>query len=171
MSFGLKNLFTKKKEIPAILSPYGGTLMALEETPDEAFSQKMLGEGFSVDPDRGEAVSPCDGTVSCVFDTGHAIGITGEDGNEYLLHVGIDTVNMGGEGFEPLVKEEEKVKAGQPVLRFDLDLVKAKAPSPVCVLAIGNSTENGVLTLAEKSGSHILPGAKAAYYDRKDEEA
>ena len=93
----LGSLFGKKKDVFA--SPFTGRLCSITETPDEAFAEKMNGDGFMVEPSDGDVFAPADGTVSFVFETRHAMGLTTKDGLEYLLHIGIDTVKLQGKGF------------------------------------------------------------------------
>ena len=112
------------------LAPLEGSLLAIEKVPDSVFAQKIMGDGFAIDPTNGEVTSPVNGTItSFMADTRHAVGITAEDGLEVLIHIGIDTVNLGGEGFIGLVGQDDKVTAGQPLLRVDLEFIRNKVPS------------------------------------------
>ncbi len=115
-----------------------GEVVPLAEVPDQVFSQKMMGDGFAVMPTDGTVVSPVDGKIINVFPTKHAIGIQSAGGHEILIHVGIDTVKLNGQGFEALVKEGDEVKKGQPILRVDLDYVKQNAPSIVTPVIFTN---------------------------------
>lgn len=133
----------KKEEAPAeekekekkvvktvtIHSPLDGTAADLSTTPDEAFAGKMMGDGAVVTPTGDTVYAPEDGVISLVFDTKHAIGLTTDSGVEMLIHVGIDTVNLNGEGFTALVTTGQKVKKGDPLLKIDLDYLKSHAPS------------------------------------------
>lgn len=101
----------------------------LGTAPDEAFAQKMMGDGAVVIPEEAFVCAPEDGEVAFVFDTKHAIGYMTDSGISLLIHVGIDTVKLNGEGFEVLVENGQKVKKGQPMLKLDLDYLKANAPS------------------------------------------
>ena len=96
-----------------LASPLAGRLMPLNEVQDEVFASGALGQGIAVEPEIGEVYAPCDGTVSAFFETGHALGITSDDGGEVLIHVGMDTVNLKGEGFMPMAKVGDKVIKGQ----------------------------------------------------------
>ena len=109
-----------------ILSPLTGRAVPLEEVPDPVFSQKIIGDGMAVIPSDGRIVSPVDAQVVSVADTAHAYGLKTEDGIELLIHAGIDTVKMNGEGFETFVETGAKVKKGDKLLSFDMDLVKEK---------------------------------------------
>ena len=114
------------------LAPLEGRLLPIEKVPDSVFAQKIMGDGFAIDPTNGEVTSPVNGTItSFMADTRHAVGITAEDGLEVLIHIGIDTVNLGGEGFIGLVGQDDKVTAGQPLLIVDLEFIRNKVPSLV----------------------------------------
>ena len=112
-------------------SPMKGNAMALEKVPDEAFAGKMMGDGAAVEPVTGDVTAPADGEVCFVFPTKHAIGFQTEDGISMLLHVGIDTVNLEGKGFEVLVSDGDKVKKGDVLMHIDLKYIKENAPSVV----------------------------------------
>ena len=101
----------------------------LSETPDDAFAGRMMGDGAMVIPEDGMVFAPENGEVCFIFNTKHAIGFQTESGITMLLHIGIDTVKLDGKGFEPLVKEGDKVKKGDPMMKVDMDYVKANAPS------------------------------------------
>ncbi len=126
-----KNTETEKKVVKRIVisSPVTGMAADLGTAPDEAFAQKMMGDGAVVAPEEAFVCAPEDGEVAFVFDTKHAIGYMTDSGISLLIHVGIDTVKLNGEGFEVLVENGQKVKKGQPMLKLDLDYLKANAPS------------------------------------------
>lgn len=126
-----KNTETEKKVVKRIVisSPVTGMAADLGTAPDEAFAQKMMGDGVVVIPEEAFVCAPEDGEVAFVFDTKHAIGYMTDSGISLLIHVGIDTVKLNGEGFEVLVENGQKVKKGQPMLKLDLDYLKANAPS------------------------------------------
>jgi len=115
-----------KTEVGTLYAPLSGRMIPLRDVEDEVFSSGTLGGGVAFDPSVGEVYAPCDGVVSAFFPTGHAIGLTAEDGAEILIHVGMDTVSLNGEGFTPLVKEGETVKKGQLLLKFDIDCIVQK---------------------------------------------
>lgn len=121
--------FGKKKE--EFVSPMSGQIIPMEQVPDPAFSQKMMGDGFAVIPFDGTVKAPVSGTVEAAFPTGHAFGIRAEDGMELLIHIGIDTVNLGGNGFEVFVKQGDPVKQGDMLVKVDLDYVKQQGKSTV----------------------------------------
>lgn len=106
-----------------------GEVKPITEVPDPVFAEKMMGDGFCVFPTDGRVVSPVAGEVVNLFPTLHAVGIATSDGLEILVHVGIDTVKLQGEGFKALVKQGARVTAGQPLLEVDLALVGPKVPS------------------------------------------
>lgn len=110
-------------------APIAGRCAGIEETPDVAFSEKMLGDGIVIFPTEGKVVAPCDGTVEVLFPTNHAVGMKSSDGTEILIHVGVDTVNLEGKGFTPHVAQGDSVKKGQLLLEVDLDYINANAPS------------------------------------------
>lgn len=124
-----------------IIAPLDGKLLKLKDVPDQVFSQKLMGDGFAIEPENGEVVSPVNGTVTMLFPTKHAIGIRAENGREILIHFGVDTVNLQGEGFEALVEQGDTVKQGQPLLHVDLDKVKDKVPSVITPILFTNLTE------------------------------
>lgn len=134
-----------------IVTPITGRLLDITEVPDQVFSQKMMGDGFAIEPVDGTVVSPVDGKIINVFPTKHAIGIQSKGGREILIHFGIDTVNLRGEGFDLLVEEGVEVVAGQPILKVNLDVVKPKVPSIVTPIIFTNLGEGEYIEL-EKIG-------------------
>jgi sugar PTS system EIIA component len=140
----LKKLFGKKEETPASInvhSPLSGKMLSLDEVPDPVFSQKMMGDGIAIDPAEGKVVSPVDGEIVQVFPTKHAVGIKAKNGAELLIHIGLETVSLNGEGFEAHVSEGKKVKAGDPLVTFDMDLVKEKAKSTITPVILTNGDD------------------------------
>ena len=124
-----------------LYAPIQGTIVPRNEIPDDTFAAGVLGDGVGIDPEEGVVVAPFDGEISSVTDTKHAIGITGPADMEVLIHVGVDTVNMKGDGFELLVEEEQKVKAGQKLMTFDIAKIKAAGYSPVAAVLLTNSDD------------------------------
>ena len=124
-----------------ILAPVKGNVIAREDIPDPTFAAGVLGDGVGIEPSEGVVVAPCDGEISSVTDTCHAIGITGAEDMEILIHVGIDTVNMQGDGFNLLVSEGDKVKAGQKLLTFDMDKIRAACYSTTTAVLLTNSDD------------------------------
>lgn len=143
------------------VAPANGELIPIDQVQDEVFSQKMMGEGFAVMPENGEVASPVSGTIVSVFPTKHAIGIKTEDEIEVLLHMGIDTVNLGGDAFEIKVHEGEKVKAGKIVATADLAMIQeaGKLTTMIVVFTNGDKIENyhydktGLVSRGETIGS------------------
>lgn len=133
------------------VSPAKGELKPITEVPDQVFSGKMMGDGFAILPLEGTIASPVDGKIVNVFPTKHALGIMSDTGREILIHVGIDTVNLKGEGFETLVNEGDQVSAGQPLLKVDLAFLKEKVPSIMTPIVFTNLKE-GESVVLEKEG-------------------
>ncbi|MCM3240997.1 glucose-specific PTS transporter subunit IIBC [Heyndrickxia oleronia] len=133
------------------VSPAKGELKPITEVPDQVFSGKMMGDGFAILPLKGIIASPVDGKIVNVFPTKHALGIMSDTGREILIHVGIDTVNLKGEGFETLVNEGDQVTAGQPLLKVDLEFLKEKVPSIMTPIVFTNLKE-GESVVLEKEG-------------------
>ncbi|MCM1494619.1 MAG: glucose PTS transporter subunit IIA [Bacteroides sp.] len=138
-----------KKVVQSIIihSPMTGTAGGIETAPDEGFAQKMMGDGAVVEPKTNEVAAPANGEIAFVFPSKHAIGFVTEDGISMLLHVGIDTVNLEGEGFEVLVNEGDKVSAGTPLMKLDLDLLREKAPSLVSPIICTELEDNQVIRI------------------------
>lgn len=122
--------------------PMEGTIHPLEDVPDQVFSEKMMGDGFAIDPSSGTVVSPVNGTIINVFPTKHAIGIQSDSGREILVHIGINTVELKGEPFEVFVKEGDEVKAGQKLVEANLNIIKEKATSTMTPIVFTNLAEN-----------------------------
>jgi glucose-specific phosphotransferase system IIBC component len=145
-------------DVVSFVAPIDGKVLPLTEVPDAVFSQKMMGDGFAIEPANGNVVSPVDGTISAVFPTKHAIGITAEDGSELLIHFGIDTVSLEGKGFELLVEQGAKVKAGQLILKVNLADVKPKVPSIITPIIFTNLAEGQSVSV--KAGQQVKRGQK-----------
>ena len=119
-------------------APLSGVMVPLEAVPDPVFAQKMVGDGVSIDPTSNDLLAPLPGKVTQLHSAGHALTITGDNGLEVLMHIGLDTVLLRGEGFTPLVKEGDSVAMGQPLIRFDPVVVGAKAASLLTQMVIAN---------------------------------
>lgn len=137
---GLFNFSKSKKNI--FLSPTNGELLDLSYVPDEVFSKKLMGDGFAIKSTDGVIVSPINGTVEMIFDTKHAIGLRTDDNKEILIHLGIDTVNLKGEGFDVFVNVGQKVKAGDKLIKMNLDFIKANAKSDLSPVIFTNLNGN-----------------------------
>ena len=129
-----------------------GTVVPLAEVKDEAFASGALGDGIAIEPIDGELVAPADGEISSTFETHHAVGMTTVDGAELLMHIGIDTVKLGGKHFTYLVNEGDKVKEGQPLIRFELEAIKAEG-YPVTTPLIVCNTDDYAAVAAKASGT------------------
>lgn len=160
---GLFSIFKKNNKEMKIVSPVNGEILKIEEVPDEVFSTKMMGDGFAVKSNDGLVVSPVDAEIKMVFDTKHAIGLETPEGLELLLHFGIDTVKLAGEGFEVLVKVGDKVKAGDKLMQVNLDFIKENAKSDITPIIFTNleegksvQVETGVATTGEADRIKLL---------------
>ncbi len=135
-----------------ILAPITGEVVPLTEVPDEVFAEGMAGDGGAIVPaESGEAVAPASGTLAKLFEGGHAFGISTEGGVEIIVHLGLDTIQMEGGGFEKLATEGERVEAGQPIVRVNLDAIREAGYEPVSPVVVANSDEHSVGNL--KTGS------------------
>ncbi len=130
-----------------VYAPVSGTAIPSEEIPDETFATGVLGQGVGINPSEGVVVAPFDGEISSVTDTHHAVGVTSPDGMELLIHVGVDTVAMNGEGFQCFVQEGQQVKAGDKLIAFDRDKIAAAGHPDVVVVLVTNSDDYENLTI------------------------
>lgn len=137
-----------------ILTPLQGKVLAQADIPDETFAQGILGPGCGIEPTGDTVYAPFDGTVSQIATTLHAVGVTSNEGTELLIHVGMDTVDMNGQGFTALVKEGQKITAGTPLLKIDLDAIRA-AGHPTATAIIVTDGADDVKMLAE---GDVAPG-------------
>lgn len=137
---GAENTETNGKTI-TLYSHMNGTAVKLEDVVDDVFSQKILGEGAAVEPSEGKLYAPCDGKIDSVFDTKHAVNMVSDDGVEILLHIGIDTVKLGGQYFEAHVSDGQEVKKGDLLISFDMDKIKAAGYKVTTPLIIGNTDD------------------------------
>ncbi|MCI9410071.1 MAG: PTS transporter subunit EIIC [Oscillospiraceae bacterium] len=141
-------------------SHLNGTVVDLEDVEDDVFSQKILGEGIAVEPSEGKLYAPCDGKVDSVFDTKHAVNILSSDGAEVLLHIGIDTVKLGGKHFESHVSDGQEIKKGDLLITFDIEAIKVEGYKVTTPLIIGNTDDYSAIAAAAQgkisAGSKIL---------------
>ncbi len=145
-------LFARKKT--EFVSPMGGKMMPVTEVPDQVFSSKMLGDGFAVELSDGQVAAPFDGEVTAAFPTGHAYGLKRGDGLECLIHIGMDTVELQGRGFEVKVQAGDRVKKGQTLVNVDLDLVRNSGKSLISPVIF----VNGETFTLQKCGCMIARG-------------
>lgn len=143
-----------------LVSPLDGTVMPLAEVKDEVFSSGAMGQGVAVEPTNGLLRAPADGKMVMTFATGHAVGMKSNDGAEILIHIGMDTVNLQGKGFETLVQKGQEVKAGDPLVKFDIDAIKEAGYTVTTPIVITNSKEYGQVRQVAfgevKTGDKIL---------------
>lgn len=152
-----------KQDDKAVYSPLEGKLIPMTEVPDETFASKALGDGVAVIPEKGCVYAPFDGEVEMVYDTGHAIGLVREDGMEVLIHVGINTVELGGKYYTAKVSNGQKIKKGDLLLEFDMDEIVKAGYSLVTPVIVTNSDEYEGLTRKEhgrvEPGDQIITGS------------
>lgn len=132
-----------------VTAPFSGKLVPLSEVPDETFASGVLGEGIAIEPSDGLFCSPVDGTVETIAETKHAIGFAADNDLEILVHVGLETVSLKGEGFEILVKEGDKVKAGQPVAKVDLDIIRSRGLKTITSIVLTGGADDMELHCAD----------------------
>lgn len=154
-----KNLFNKKNtvEFINICSPLIGDAVSLEKVPDPVFSQKMMGDGMAIIPKEGKLVSPVDGNVVSIFPTKHAIGLKTVEGLEILIHIGLETVELEGKGYEILVEEGQEVKIGDSLANFDIMFIKNQGKEIITPIIITNSSEK-LNEIAENGHGEIAKG-------------
>ncbi len=124
-----------------LMAPVKGHVIPLSEVPDPTFAEEILGKGAAIVPETGLIVSPADGEIDHMFETGHAVGIKTDGGAELLIHVGIDTVNLKGEHFKPFVKKGDRVKLGDPLIEFDMEKIKAAGYDVTTPVVITNADQ------------------------------
>ncbi|MGQ8883442.1 PTS sugar transporter subunit IIA [Bacillus paralicheniformis] len=137
----LNKIFKSKIKKEEIFSPLTGQLVPLEQVPDPVFSEKMMGDGIAVIPEEGVLVSPVEGEVVQVFHSKHAIGIKSVSGLDILLHVGLETVELNGEGFTVFIKEGQTVKVGDPLLNFDISFLRNENKEIITPIIITNYSD------------------------------
>src|SRR5437667_4976412 len=150
----------------ALLAPLSGVLVPLERVPDPVFAQRTVGDGVSIDPTSGELLAPAAGRVTLLHRASHALAITTDEGLEILVHIGVDTIALNGEGFTPRVRQGDRVAAGQPLISFDADLIARSAPSLLTQVLITNRERVSGMSVAtglvEAGRSIILQADLAA---------
>lgn len=124
-----------------IIAPLSGEIVNIEDVPDVVFAEKIVGDGIAIKPAGDLMVAPVNGKIGKIFETNHAFSIESEDGIELFVHFGIDTVELKGEGFERIAEEDQIVKVGDPIIKFDLALLEEKAKSTLTPVVISNMDE------------------------------
>jgi PTS system beta-glucosides-specific IIC component len=124
-----------------LFSPLKGELIKLEDVEDETFSSGIMGKGVAIKPSEGKLYAPCDGIISAIFKTGHAIGITTEDDIEVLIHIGIDTVSLEGKYFHSSLEKGQRIKQGDLLVEFDLEKIKEAGYDTTTMIIITNSND------------------------------
>ena len=140
-----------------VFAPLDGELVELEKVPDEVFAEKMVGDGVAIDPTGLVAVSPVNGTLVKLFETGHAFGVATDSGVELIVHIGLDTVELNGQGFEKIATEGQAVQVGTPIVRYDRNLLANLARSvlsPVVLVSQGTLTNRA--TGVVQAGRDVL---------------
>lgn len=159
-------MLSRFKKEKVVYSPQIGTVVNIEDVPDEVFSAKMMGEGFAVIPEKGEFYSPVSGEITVVVEPSlHAYGISTNDGLEVLVHIGVDTVNLNGKGFKSFVKNGDKVNVGDKLGEMDLDLINNEGYPSHMIVVITNSDELKSFHVSEGKINNI--SEKAATYSVK----
>lgn len=139
---GLFKKKVKEEPVKSLKAFVSGKVIPITEVNDQVFSSKALGEGVAIQPAGQMITAPCNGVVSMIAeDSNHAIGITLNNGAELLLHIGLDTVSMNGEGFRVFVKENDNIKQGEKLLEFDKQLIESKGFETTCILVVTNSDD------------------------------
>ncbi|MGM9987748.1 MAG: PTS glucose transporter subunit IIA [Bacillaceae bacterium] len=144
-----------------LVAPITGEIKDITEVPDPVFAEKMMGDGFAILPVEGKVVSPVDGEIVQVFPTKHAVGLRSDKGLEVLIHFGLETVALKGEGFTAHVEEGQKVKAGDLMLSVDLDFLKAQGKQLITPVVMTNFADKVEVFNLEATGS-VEKGSKAA---------
>lgn len=149
---GLKGLFQHEDDTLTILAPVEGEAVPVSEVSDPTFGEEILGKGIAIKPTRGRVVSPVDGTVSIMFDTGHAVSVVSDAGTEVLVHVGLDTIKLNGKFYTTRAKNNDKVKAGDLLIEFDLEGIKGAGYDVITPVVICNTGDyKEVVSLSGKS--------------------
>lgn len=157
LAFGGINAPAKNQAAAAVVAdhaetlaaPVKGTLVALSDVPDEVFASGTMGQGIAIEPEENVVKSPVAGTMSLVYPTGHAIGITSDKGAEILIHIGIDTVNLKGKHFKALIEQGQKVTVGTPLVEFDYQAIQAAGYAPTVMMIVTNSDQYQVETRSD----------------------
>ena len=149
----MKNFYGVLENLPAravypamLAAPLAGTVVPLTEVNDAMFAGKMLGDGIAIEPSDGRLFAPCSGVVTCVFHTGHAVNIRSDDGCKILLHIGIDTVRLGGRFFRTVAKAGDRVRKGDLLVRFDIRGLRSEGCHLTAPMIICNTVDYTAVT-------------------------
>ncbi|SMC22921.1 PTS system, D-glucosamine-specific IIA component [Clostridium acidisoli DSM 12555] len=154
----------KKKKDNDLYAPVTGETIKLENVPDKMFADKLMGDGIAFKFDGNMVCAPCDGEISMIANTLHAFGITAENGVEILVHIGLDTVNLKGNGFKAITKAGKKVKKGTPIIEIDKDIMKQNNVNLITPMIITNC--NNFNIDIEKGDMHVIAGESRVIYFR-----
>ncbi|MDE7319012.1 MAG: PTS glucose transporter subunit IIA [Lachnospiraceae bacterium] len=149
---GKKNAASAEK---IVYSPLKGHVIPLSEVKDPVFSEGMMGPGVGIEPEDGNLCAPADGEITVAFPTGHAVALKTADGMEILIHIGIDTVKMNGDGFQCHVEEGRTVKAGEPLVSFDLQKIRSAGYDATTMVLVSNAAELGTMTEPANGSVHV----------------
>jgi len=141
-----ENMFFRKKKSVLLAAPVSGTSVHLNEVPDPAFAQGLIGEGIAIMPSAGLLVSPCDGTIAYLIDTHHSVIVTHRSGVEVLMHIGVNTVQLRGTHFKPLVQIGDAVSQGQPLIEFDKAAIEEAGYTTITPVVMANADVVGELS-------------------------
>ena len=145
----------KKKDMN-IYSPVNGKMVALSDVPDKMFAEKILGDGAAFYSDEDIIYSPCAGKISVIADTGHAVGINADNGAEILIHIGLDTVNLNGKGFEVLTSKDAKIKEGTPLIKVDRKFMAENNINLIIPMIITNGVSFDLQSVDQVESSSIV---------------
>lgn len=159
-----EDLKIENPEADVLYAPISGKVIPLEQVDDMVFSQKMMGDGIAIEPEEGRLYAPVSGTVSVVFPTGHVVGIEGTGGANVIMHVGIDTVELKGQGFDVKVKQGDTVKAGTLLMEIDLAAIRTRYAATTMVV-IENSRE---FQLTPTQSRKVTAGEQLLRVERTD---
>lgn len=151
-----KKVVTNSKGRETLKSPLTGKIVPMTEVPDEVFASGALGKGLAIEPTIGELRAPADGVIATIFPTGHAVGMTTESGAEILMHIGMDTVELEGQGFEKMVAQGDQVKAGDLLVKFDIEVIKAAKKPIITPIVVTNSAD--FLDVLDLNQTEIIDG-------------
>ncbi|WP_448921854.1 PTS sugar transporter subunit IIA [Holdemanella biformis] len=142
-------LFKKTDDICKLFAPVNGKTIALENVPDKVFASKMMGDGMGFEYEGNTIYAPCDGKITLVANTLHAVGITSENGAEILIHIGLDTVSLNGKGFKKLINQGDKVKKGTPLIEIDRQFMKEQDINLITPMVVTNAANYEINVIDE----------------------